>query len=67
MIMLFQKDCKMKEKKLVKKLIKTFKLSNDYAEEEDSALKVAILADIAKRKKKINIRINDGVAEYLEE
>ena len=57
----------MKEKRLVKKLLKTYKLSNDFKEEEDSALREAMLADLAKRKKKINIRIDDGVAQYLEE
>ena len=57
----------MKEKRLVKKLLKTYKLSTDYKEEEDSALREAMLADLAKRKKKINIRIDDGVAQYLEE
>ena len=65
--MLSQKDGKMKEKRLVKKLLKTYKLSTDYKEEEDSALREAMLADLAKRKKKINIRIDDGVAQYLEE
>ena len=57
----------MKEKRLVKKLLKTYKLSTDFKEEEDSALREAMLADLAKRKKKINIRIDDGVAQYLEE
>ena len=65
--MLSQKDGKMKEKRLGKKLLKTYKLSTDYKEEEDSALREAMLADLAKRKKKINIRIDEGVAQYLEE
>ena len=57
----------LKEKRLVKKLFKVYKLSKDYAEEEDSALRKEMDADLAKRKKKINIQIKDGVAEYLSE
>ena len=51
----------------MKKLFKVYKLSKDYAEEEDSALRKEMDADLAKRKKKINIQIKDGVAEYLSE
>ena len=45
----------MKEKRLVKKLFKVFKLSKDYAEEDESVLRKQMEADLAKKKKKINI------------
>ena len=58
----------MKEKRFFKRIFKIYRLSSDFEEgETDEKLKSKFGKDIEKRKKKINIQIEDGLVTYIEE